>query len=616
MPTSASRAPAASHGILPLVLRRARTDPGALAVYDGETALTYADLVAAARTLALSLRARGVAPGSAVGLLLPHSPRAVVAKLAIWWAGGHFVPLDAGYPPARARMMLDTAGAELTVGDRELAAAAGITAERTLVPPDPAGPHGEGAPAAAGSEAESTAGELPGTGGPDAVAYVMYTSGSTGRPKGVVLTHRGVAKLAEQPEYLVLTERDRVLFHSPMTFDASAFELWAALGNGAAVVTSGATRLSLDALVRDIERLGATVAFFTTALFHHLAAHDSPVFRLLRTLIVGGEALSGEHARKVLRACPWLTLINAYGPTEATTFTSLHLLRDGDCDEPPPIGQPVAGATAHVMDEAGRPVPADTVGELWIGGPRLARGYLGRPELTAERFVDHPGAGKLYRTGDLVSQRSDGTLYFRGRLDDQVKVRGFRMEPGEIEYALRAHPDLADAAVTVRRPSPDDAHLAAFYVPATGREPDPASLRDHLKQQLPPHMIPSTWTRVAELPLNNSGKVDRHALAELPAPGEAAAAGTAALSPIEQAVAELWSRALESPVTTADANFIALGGHSLLALGILKDLRAELGVDLTLTEFFSAETVADQAGLVEKALVEVAADDTGAEPGR
>ncbi|MFD9721680.1 amino acid adenylation domain-containing protein [Streptomyces sp. NPDC059076] len=612
MSTSDAQAPATSPGVLPLVLQRACTAPQALAVHDGDVALTYGGLVAAAREFAHLLRARGVGSGSAVGLLMPHSPRALVSQLAVWWAGGHFVPLDANYPIARTRLMLETAGAELVVGDQNLAVAAGVETSEFLASPELADLHGTSA--SRPPEADDL---LPGPSGPDPLAYVMYTSGSSGRPKGVALTHRGIAVLIDRPEYLTLTERDRVLLHSPMTFDASAFETWAPLANGAAVVISNAPQLSLDALVRDAEELGTTVAFFTTALFHHLVSHASPLFRLLRTVLVGGEALSGEHARNVLRSHPWLELINVYGPTEATTFATAHRVREGDCDGPPPIGRPTAKATAQVLDEHGQPVPTGAVGELWIGGPRLAREYLGQPELTAERFVDRPGEGRWYRTGDLVSQRADGVIDFHGRVDDQVKLRGFRIEPGEIEHGLRAHPDVADAAVVVRRPSRDDAHLAAVVVPRAGRGVDAALLRDHLKEHLPPHLIPNTWTSVSALPLTGSGKVDRRALVEVLAPStttaNAAANGPVAdpgsdaaedgLSPIEQAVADLWSRALDTPVTRRDADFLALGGHSLLALGILEDLRGELGVALTLVEFFAAATLADHAELIEQALM-------------
>ncbi|NJP77668.1 non-ribosomal peptide synthetase [Streptomyces sp. AA8] len=605
-PAPGDALPAAPGGVLGRVLAHAAADPASLAVTDGELTLTYGELTAAARRLAGALRARGVGQGTAVGLLLPHSVGVVVAKLAVWWAGGHYVPLDAAYPRPRTEAMLADAGVSLVVGEKDLLEAAGVPAVRALVLTA-----GGLAGSCAAEHSEDDLPEPPAY-DPGATAYVMYTSGSTGRPKGVAITHRGVADLTADPDYLTVGRRDRVLLHAALTFDGSPFETWVALANGAAVAVSTAGRQSLEGLVRDVERLGVTVAFLTTALFHHLAARRSPVFAVLRSVIVGGEAVSARHARSVLRAHPWLELVNGYGPTETTSFATAHRVRDADCDAPPPIGRPLAGATVHVLDERGDAVPAGTRGELWVGGPRLAAGYLGQPALTAERFVEHPSAGRVYRTGDIVSARPDGTLDFHGRVDDQVKVRGFRIEPGEIEHALRDHPRVADAAVTVVRPGADDARLVAFVVPDGEGQPAVAALRDHLAGRLPAHLLPNAWSVVGALPLTSNGKVDRRALAGRPLPGLSPAAGEEGpapvrqeLTPVQQAVADAWGRALECEVGTPDADFLALGGHSLLALGVVDDLREDLGVELTLAAFFSAPTVAGQAALIEEALVEM-----------
>ncbi|MFI6638509.1 amino acid adenylation domain-containing protein [Streptomyces sp. NPDC050504] len=594
MPQIQDRTAAVSRGVPAAVAARAGAAPGALAVTDGETWLTYRELMVESGRLAAALRERGVLPGSAVGVLLPHSVRAVVTQLAVWRAGCHYVPLDAAHPQARLRAMLDGSGAALTVGDKALLEGAGISDERALALPFESAPGGtEESWARYGTDARYD---------PDATAYVMFTSGSTGRPKGVALTHGGIAGLVVEPDFVTVTARDRVLFHSAMTFDASAMEVWIALANGAAVAVSGGDGPAPDKLARDVERLGATVASLTTALFHHLAARRSPVFSVLRTVFVGGEALSAQHARTVLRAHPWLELLNCYGPTEATTLATAHRVLDADCDAPPPIGRPVAGASALVLDERGEPVAPGARGELWIGGSRLASGYLGLPELTAERFVDHPSAGRLYRSGDLVSVRPDGLLEFHGRADDQFKVRGFRIEPGEIEHVLREHADVSGAAAVVQHPSEDDARLVAFVVPAEGRTPTPDGLRAHLAARLPAHLVPGAWEFTGELPLTRSGKVDRKELAGRLVTADAPAAG-AALSPLQQVVAEAWSAALNIEVTDPEADFIALGGHSLLALGVVEDLREDLGAELTLADFFAAPTVAGQAELVERALL-------------
>ncbi|MFD9561814.1 amino acid adenylation domain-containing protein [Streptomyces sp. NPDC059994] len=576
-----------------LVARHAERTPDALAVVDGDTTLTYGRLDQAGRALAAHLREHQVAPGDRVALLTTRSARTVIAQLALWRAGAVCVPLDPAQPRPRTEAMIADAGVTLTVGDAKLLDAAALTGPVLALPEEPL----NGGPLAGGAA-------------PDSPAFIMFTSGSTGRPKGVTLAHRAIAELVTAPDYLTVTARDRVLFHSPMTFDASTFEVWAALANGAAVVVCTVPRPSLEDLARHVERHGVTVAFFTTALFHQLAARRSRVFAQLRSVIVGGEAMAASHARDVLTAFPWLELVNGYGPTETTTFATAHTVTEPDCDAPLPIGRPIAGATVHVLDADGNPVPDGDRGELWVGGARLAHGYAGQPQLTAERFVDHPTAGRLYRTGDIVSARHDGTLDFHGRNDDQVKVRGFRIEPAEVEHALRQQPDVDDTAVTVDGAGSPEARLVAFVVAAPGPVPAASALRERLTAVLPAHLVPDTITLVERLPLTPSGKVDRRALSGRvqAAAQDATATPAPAMGPLEEAVAEVWSRNLGSEVTHGDADFLALGGHSLLALAVTDDLREELGVELALADFFAAPTVAAQASLIERALLAAHSD--------
>ncbi|WP_411130060.1 non-ribosomal peptide synthetase [Streptomyces sp. x-19] len=574
-----------------LVAHHAARTPHALAVADGDQALTYAQLDRMARALAVHLTDRGVRSGDCVALLMPRSARTVVAQLALWRAGAACVPLDPAHPRARTEAVLQGSGAVLTVGDGNLLDAADGLGPCLALPDEPL------------PEVPSTPAAGP---GPDATAFVLFTSGSTGRPKGVTLPHGAVAELVTDPAYVTITPRDRTLLHSPATFDASTFEVWGALANGAAVMVCTVPQPSLEDLARQVEQHGVTVAFFTTALFHRLAARRSRIFSLLRTVVVGGEALAAHHARAVLREFPWLELINGYGPTEATTFATAHRVTDADCDGPVPIGRPVAGATAHVLDADGRPVADGERGELWIGGSRLATGYTGQPALTTERFVDHPCLGRLYGTGDMMSTRADGVLEFHGRTDDQVKVRGFRIEPGEIEHALRGLPEIEEATVTVRRPSPDDARLAAFVVAAHGPVPRAEVLRERLVGLLPAHLVPDELTVVEQLPLTTSGKVDRRALAERPTTGTTAA--PAVMTPLQQTVADIWSRALGCDVTGPESDFLVLGGHSLLALAVTDELREDLGVELSLADFFTAPTVAAHAALAERALLAAHSD--------
>ncbi|MFD7907002.1 non-ribosomal peptide synthetase [Kitasatospora sp. NPDC059747] len=585
-----------------LIARHAAERPHALAVTDGTTVLTYRELADAARKLATVLAARGIGPGRAVGLLCTRSTRLVVAQLAVWQAGGHVVPLDPAYPRPRIADMIADAGVELTLGDKALHAEAGLSDDRTLV-------LGE-----RGTDEEPATRALPTT-GPAATALVLFTSGSTGRPKGVRIPHGGIADLVTAPDGIRVGPRDRVLFHSAVTFDASTFELWAPLANGAAVAVSPADRPTSEELAADIERFGVTVLVLTTALFHHLAARQSRIFGVVRTLAVGGEALSPDHSAAVLRAFPWLELLNGYGPTEGTTFTTLHRVDPADCAGPVPIGRATGGARVLVLDEDLAPAPAGTVGELWIAGARVADGYLDRPELTAERFRELPGVGRAYRSGDLAARRPDGVLEFHGRVDHQVKVRGFRIEPEEVEHALLQFPEVAEAAVVVRGAGRPEAALTACVVPAEGTRPQAETLRARLAERLPSHLVPTAWAVLDALPLTGTGKVDRRALAEsapadggtASAPGDAvtgeAVTGEAVeLTPIQQVVAEAWERALGRRVTSPTADFLAEGGHSLLAMWVVDDLSGDIGVELSLAAFLADPTVAGQAELLERAL--------------
>ncbi|MBO1420080.1 non-ribosomal peptide synthetase, partial [Streptomyces sp. FH025] len=509
---------------------------------------------------------------------------------AVWRAGGHVLPLDPAHPRPRIAEMTADADARLVLGDKGLLAEAGLPEERTLVLTE----YGT----------EATGGAVPDAAEPDATALLYYTSGSTGRPKGVLVPHGAIADLVTAPDGVDLGPRDRMLVHSTVSFDAATFELWAPLVRGAALAVSPAERPTVEELVRDVERFGVTTVFLTTALFHHLAARQSRIFGVLRTVVVGGEALSAEHTGAVLRAFPWLELLNGYGPTEATTFTTVHPVTPADCEPGPvPIGRPFGGARTLVLDPELAPVAPGTVGELWIAGERLAQGYLNRPELTAERFRELPDGSLAYRSGDLVSQRPDGALEFHGRTDDQVKVRGFRIEPGEVEHALLQLPEIAEAAVVVRRAGQPDAALTACVVLAEGARPSTETLRTRLAGRLPAHLVPTAWTVLDALPLNTSGKVDRRALADAADPTAEPAAAEAELTPIQQVVADAWSRALERPITDPAADFLAEGGHSLVAMWIVDDLREDLGVELSLADFLGHPTVAAQAELLERALL-------------
>ncbi|HKV09099.1 MAG TPA: amino acid adenylation domain-containing protein [Thermoanaerobaculia bacterium] len=550
----------------------ART-PEAPAVIEGEETLSYGELARRAGLLAVRLREMGVGPEATVALDLERSAALIVAMIAVLQAGGAYVPLDPGDPEERRTFLLEDSGAMVRI-DRETAA----------------GTSGEAAPGARGTG--------------DSLAYVLYTSGSTGRPKGVAVPHRAINRLVLNTDYVRLGPGDRVAHLSNTAFDAATFEIWGALLTGAAlVVIPRDVAASPASLAAEVRRQGITAMFLTTALFNEMAREAPDALGGLRHVLFGGEAVSPRRVREVRAAArPGSRLLHVYGPTESTTFTTWHEVGEVVSGDTVPIGLPVANTRVHLVDRSFEPVPAGTPGELVIGGDGLARGYLGRPDLTAGRFVPdpwgEPGA-RLYRTGDLARRRSDGAIEFLGRTDAQVKVRGFRVEPGEIEAVLAAVPGVRDCAV-VPREEPEGRRLAAFVVLDEGVAPD---LRGSLRERLPEWMVPSSFAVLPAFPMTPSGKVDRRALSLLETPDAAGPERPfeAPRTPVEQIVAGLWAEVLERERIGLTDDFFDLGGHSLLAGRVLSRLRGSLGVDLPLREFFRDSTVAGLARRIERA---------------
>ncbi|MEU6990938.1 amino acid adenylation domain-containing protein [Streptomyces sp. NPDC046465] len=445
--------PEASLGAL--FSRQVVKTPGAPAVTDGETSLTYEQLNACANQFAHELAARGVRPGDSVAVLLPRSVATLTTVLALTKAGAVHVPLDERYPAERIRHVLADTGARLLVTDDLSDHRPGTETCEVIRPAE------VGVPGSDIADPEVTV-------HPDAAAYVMYTSGSTGVPKGVVVTHRNVGALALDPRFDGRAH-ERVLLHSPMAFDASTYELWVPLLNGGTVVVAPAGDLDVSALHRVVTERQVTALWLTSSLFDVVAEHAPECLAGVRQVWTGGEAVSAASVRRVLEVCPGVSVVDGYGPTETTTFATCYPVVRPCTDGPVvPIGRPMAGMRAYVLDAGLQPVAPGVIGELHVGGAGLARGYLRRPGLTAERFVadpygDGPGA-RMYRTGDLVRQRPDGVLEFMGRADQQVKIRGFRIEPGEIEAVLAGHPDIAQAAVVVHEDQPGTPRLLAYVV--------------------------------------------------------------------------------------------------------------------------------------------------------
>jgi len=568
------------------VARRHRDDPAVEILGEGGRPVarhTYGEVLGCAVRLAKELGRRGVRRGDRVAIHGERSAEVLEAILATVLAGAAYVPLDPAYPPAAlARMMEDT-------GVRILVRAGG----REVTPEVPAGVEvlDLGASLEQGGVEEGRA-ELGGVAEGGDLAYVMYTSGSTGVPKGVAVPQRAVARLVREADFADLGPQTCFLQLAPLSFDAATLEIWGPWLNGGRVVVAPPGTPSLRGLAEALEHGGIDSLWLTAGLFHQVVDEELESLSGLRQLLAGGDVLSPGALARVRRRFPDLRLVNGYGPTENTTFTCCHQVEEVG-DGPVPVGRPVADTRVYVADPGLGLASAGVIGELVTGGDGLARGYWGRPALTAQRFVPDPFSGeagsRLYRTGDRVRWR-DGVVHFLGRVDSQVKVRGFRVELGEVEVALSSHPDVVRAAVAVRGSGAEGKRLVAWVVPLDGADPAPAELRDWLGQRLPAHMVPSRFTTLSELPLNPNGKVDRSAL---PDPGyrverEHVAPRTA----VESMLCELWADLLEVPRVGVDDDFFELGGHSLLATRLASRLRETFRVEIPVRDIFEHPSVA------------------------
>ncbi|HYX24592.1 MAG TPA: amino acid adenylation domain-containing protein, partial [Thermoanaerobaculia bacterium] len=566
-----------------------RRTPEREAVVWEEKSLTYAELDRRASALARWLAASGVGPEVRVGVCLPRTPDLVATLLAVLKAGGAYVPLDAAYPAARLGFMLHDARVAVVVSDHRSAAAlpADHPALRLLLDGEPVLAGGTGPPA--------------GRAGPGNLAYVIYTSGSTGRPKGVAIEHRAATSLlAWAGEAFRPAEVAGVLASTSVCFDLSVFELFVPLSRGGTVILAN-NALELAALpARQRVSLVNTVP---SAMAELLRNGGLPASVL--TVNLAGEPLTRPLVDAVLCQPGVERVLNLYGPSEDTTYSTWAPAGPGRSG-PPTIGRPIANGRAYLLDERLQPVPVGIVGELLLGGPGLARGYLGRPDLTAERFIpdpfgDDPG-GRLYRTGDLARFRPDGELDFLGRADHQVKIRGFRIESGEIEAALRSCPQVADAAVAAQRDPQGDLALVAYWVRGEGAGATAAELRELLRRRLPAYMVPALWVELAALPLTPNGKLDRRAL---PAPERSPAVApqrdARTQAPVAELLGALWAELLGRH-PGPDESFFDLGGHSLAALRLVSRVRSAFGVELGPAAVLETPTLAALAARIEAAL--------------
>lgn len=572
-----------------------RQRPGAIAVVHETTSWTYEELDQWSDSVAVRLIERGVGRGAYVAIWLERSPAMIAAALGILKAGAAYLPLDAASPPSRLRMILDDADVRAVISRKSR-----LTKEnRTLV---------EGRSTLFVDDLDTTAGgrqRPPSPSTADDTAYLIYTSGSTGQPKGVAIRHRSIARLALGNGFARLGPNEVILQLAPLAFDASTFEIWGALLHGATLVQAPDEPPDFEKLEALIRRHRVTTLWLTARLFDRIIDERPTLLGAVEQILTGGEALSVPHVRRARELYPNALLINGYGPTESTTFACCHLVPAAIPETIPsiPIGRPIAGTTVYVLDHERRLVPPGIPGEIYLGGDGLAVGYHRQPELTAARFVPSPfdPGETLYRTGDRARWNAKGDLEFLGRIDDQVKLRGFRIEPGEIESAMLGHPLVASVSVQVVDDSVEP-RLVAYWTQTEGMEATPAraaiDFRDRLRQLVPSYMIPAAFVRLNALPLTSNGKIDR---ANLPAPTFTSSVD--AIAPrdnVERRLAGIWADALGQKKIGVQDSFFELGGSSLAAARLMSRVNKEFQRELPLVTLFQSPTVAGVAEAIRQ----------------
>ncbi|MEU9456739.1 amino acid adenylation domain-containing protein [Streptomyces sp. NPDC048277] len=577
-----------------LIDLHAHRAPDALAIIQGARRVTYGELERRTNQFAHHLTALGVGPETVVGLAAERGIDGLVGLLGILKAGGTYLPLDPAFPEDRLRTMLDDTRPPVLVTQAHLADRF-ADRDTTLVLLDADRSAIDGYPVA--TPVRSSRGPL------GELAYVMYTSGSTGRPKGVMIQHRGLTNIAQQSTRAFrITPDSRVLQFYTMSFDGGVMEVFMTLTAGAALVIPDAdAQRSPAVLARHLREDRVTTMMVPPAV---LLSLDPDGFPELAVVASAGDVLPPQTARRWSRG---RTLLNAYGPTEISIAAAFHIVEPETVGRTVPIGPPVGGSHAHVLDERLRPVPTGVTGELYIGGTGVGRGYLGRPDLTAERFVadpfGSPGA-RLYRSGDMVRWTADGLLEFAGRADHQVKIRGYRVELEEVENALLKLDEVAEAVVVARAEDGGTKRLVAYVVPADKRtRPDLTALRAALAAELPAYMVPSALLVLAELPLGASGKVDRKGLPAPTREDTVSAAYVAPRDPTEQALADIWAQVLPPGRIGVQDSFFDLGGDSIASLRLMSRLGHAFGVEISPRDFFDAPTIAALAALLQQKIL-------------
>jgi amino acid adenylation domain-containing protein len=584
--------------VLHLFERQVERDPNAIAVTSGHGELTYRELNSRAEELADHLRARGVGPEVVVGLCVPRSPAMLVGALAVFKAGGAYLPLDPTEPEARLNFMFGDAGVSVVVTEHSLKEKMS-GANRHVIAVDRLGRLAEcQAPTERLVENRAQI-------SPRSLAYVIYTSGSTGTPKGVEVAHESLSNLVSwhQNVFKVISF-DRASCVARVGFDAAVWEIWPYLTAGASLHVPDEEKLKdPEAFQAWLVAERVTISFVPTPMAERLLALRWPAETTLRLMLTGGDTLHTYPTANL----PFL-LVNNYGPTECAVVATSGLVAPQRSENRlPPIGRPIANTRVYLLDEAMREVPAGTPGEIYIGGPGVARGYRNRTDLTAERFIPNPFEGdssRLFKTGDCAQWLPDGQIAFLGRFDEQIKIRGFRIEPNEIVAALNEHPAVSQSAVVARQIAEGDSRLVAYFVPRAGHIATVSELRDFLGARLPAYMVPAMYVTIDTMPLTPNGKVDR---AALPAPDASNTLGEdvfhAPRTEVEQAVAGILAPLLGLERVDVEANFFSLGGHSLLGIQLISRVRDSLGVELSLRTVFEAPSVAELSAEIERLLV-------------
>jgi len=573
-----------------LVTRRAAETPEALAVTAGAQILTYGELNNRANRLAWYLRSLGVGTDVVVGLCLPRCLDMVVGALGILKAGGAYVPMDPAWPPDRLEFVLEDVQSPVLITNANLTGQ--IRGGRQVIV-------NLGAPEITGQSERQPLVKIR----RDDLAYVIYTSGSEGQPKGVEIPHGGLINLVSwHQQAFSVTSADRASHLAGLSFDAAVWELWPYLAAGASVhLVDEFTRNSAELLRDWLVAHKITISFVPTPLAEELLRVKWPRNAVLRIMLTGGDTLHHYPPASL----PFL-LVNNYGPAECTVVaTSGALPSDRHDGTLPPIGRPIVNNQVHLLNEQLLPVPPGTVGEIYIAGAGLARGYRNRPDLTASKFISDPLSAKpgsrLYRTGDLARLLPDGQIAFLGRVDEQIKIRGFRIEPNEIVCALNQHPVVLESLVLAREDSSGDKRLVAYLVLAPDSGVTPKSLRGYLRRRLPEYMLPSAFVRLESLPLTPNGKIDR---AALPAPDPANTLheelSADPPTPTQQRVLEILTALLGHEKIGLEDDFFLLGGHSLLGAQLIATLREIFRVELALRTIFDAPTVVALAEEIER----------------